>query len=101
MKSDEDAKENVFEGQIDDKIEVTHKTTLNQKVVQALKNIQALYNEDVNKIIEQVAQEENSKENLNVSINLATIAMVAKDTESTKDEPQTFNEACNHANAEL
>ena len=31
-------------------------------------------------------------------IDLATIATVAKDIKSTKDAPQTFNEAWNHPN---
>ena len=41
--------------EIDDNIEATPKTTLNQKVVYAIKNLQALYNEDANKIVKQVA----------------------------------------------
>ena len=36
------------------------------------------------------------KENLNFLIDLAIIAMVAKDTKPTKDKPQTFYQAWNH-----
>ena len=56
-KSDEEAKDIFFEEQVDDKIKVTPKTTLNPKVVHAMKNLQALYNNHANKIVKQAAQE--------------------------------------------
>ena len=48
--SDDEAKENFFGWQ---KIKVMPMTTLNQKLVQAMKNFQAWYDEDANKIVEQ------------------------------------------------
>ena len=65
------------------------------KVVQAMKKLQASYNDNANKIIKQAMQEKNAIENLNVLINLA---MVASNTKPTPEEPQTFNEAWNNPN---
>ena len=50
--------------------------------------------------LEQAAEEKREKENLIFLINSATIAMVAEDTKSTKDEPQTFYKALNHVTLE-
>ena len=50
-----EVEENIFEGQIEDKIEVTPKTKLNPKVARVIKNLQALYNEDAKKIVGQAA----------------------------------------------
>ena len=69
-------------------------------MLHAIKKLQAVYNEDANKLIKQVAQEKFAKQNLIILIAFATIAMVTEDKISTKDEPQTFNEAWNHANPE-
>ena len=63
------------------------------KVVQAMKKLQASYNENANKIVTEVTQEKSAKENLIFLINLATFVMVAEDTKQTEDEPQAFNEA--------
>ena len=60
FKSNEEAEENLFE-KVDDEIKVTPKTTFNSKAVHVKKNLQALYNKDANKIIEQPV---NEKENL-------------------------------------
>ena len=65
-----------------------------------MKKLQALHNEDDNKIVKEVAQEKASKENSNFLIDLATIAMVAEYTEPTKDDLQIFIKACNHPNPE-
>ena len=65
-----------------------------------MKKLQALYNDDANKIVEEAAQEKDVKENLNVLINFATIAKVAEDTKPMKDESRTFNKAWNHPNPE-
>ena len=51
LESKEEEKENLFEDQIDDEIHMTPKTTLNSKVVRAMKNLQASYNEDANMIV--------------------------------------------------
>ena len=57
LESNDEAEENLFEEQIQDEIEVIPKTTFNPKLVKAVKNLQALYNEDTNMIIEQALQE--------------------------------------------
>ena len=65
-----------------------------------MKNLQAPYNEDVNKIVEQAAQEKTTKEHLNFLIDLAIITMVVEDTMLMEDESQTFNKAWNHPSLE-
>ena len=72
-------------------------TTVNARVVCAMKKLQAPYNNDAKKIIEEAAQEQNEKENLIFLINLA---MVASNTKPIKDEPWMFNEAWNNLNPE-
>ena len=52
-----------FWGLVKDEIEACPKTTLNPKVVQAMKNLQASNIEDCNKIVEPVTQEESAQEN--------------------------------------
>ena len=59
MKS-KDKLDNFFEDQIEDEIEVTHKTTFNPKEIRAMKNFQALCNEVANKILEQAAMDPTS-----------------------------------------
>ena len=61
---------------------MTPKFTLSPEVEQAMKNFQALYNEDANKMVKEAAWE---KEILKFLIDLATIAMVAEDTKPTKN----------------
>ena len=58
-------------------------------MVQAIKKLQALHNDDVNKIGKETGQEKSAKENFYFLIDFATIAMVSEDTKLTKDEPQT------------
>ena len=77
---------------------MTPKTTLNPKVVHAIKNLQVLYNNDANNIVEQVAQEKKAKDFF--LMDLATFTMVANATKSTKDKQQTFNKTWNYANLE-
>ena len=55
-----------------------------------MKKHQALYNNDAKKIIKEAAEEKNEKENL---IFLIDLAMVAGNTKTIEDEPQTFNKA--------
>ena len=55
FKSDEEIEENLFDVDIDKNIEPTPKSTINAKVVQASKQLQVLYNDDANKIVEQAA----------------------------------------------
>ena len=49
-----------FDEDIDDQVKVAPQTTINTKVVQAMKKFQALYNDDENKIIEQATQEKSA-----------------------------------------
>ena len=82
--SDVKVNENLFNKDIDDENEATPKNTVNVKVVQIMKNMQAWYNKDANKIVKKVAQEKATKESLIFFIELATIAMVAIDTKLTE-----------------
>ena len=59
--------------------------------------LQALYNNNANKIVKEAAQGKNVKENLNFLINLAMIAVV---TQPIEDEPQAFKKAQSHPNPE-
>ena len=60
-KNNEEAKKNLFDEDINED-EVTLKTTVNTKVVQATKKLQASYNDYANKIVK-AAQEKSAKEN--------------------------------------
>ena len=62
-----------------------------------MKELQALNNNDSNKIVLEAAQEKSANEILNFLID---ITMVASNTKSTKDEPYMFNEAWNHPHDE-
>ena len=64
-----------------------------------MKKLQALYNKDAKKIVEEVAQKR-CKRIFDFLINLAIIAMVTEVTKPTEGEPQTFNKAWNHLNLE-
>ena len=48
---------NFFDEDIDNKVEATPQTTINAKVVPAIKKLQALYNHNANKILKQAAKE--------------------------------------------
>ena len=61
---------NISDKDIDDKVEKTPKTTINAKVVLTIKKLQALYNDDANKIIKKVTKEKSAIKNLNFLINL-------------------------------
>ena len=58
-----------------------------------MKKLQALYNEDANKIIEEATQDKKSIENLNFLIDLA---MLTSDTKPAPEEPMTFVKTWNH-----
>ena len=60
-------------------------------------NLQVLHNDIVNKIVEQATQEKSAKVDL---IFLIDLTMVAEDTKSMEDEPQTFYKAWSHPNHE-
>ena len=61
-KSKSDDKEKLFDDDVNEDTEVTPKTTVNAKVVWEMKKLQASYNDDTNKIIEEAAEEKNVKE---------------------------------------
>ena len=96
--SDDDIKnnnDNFFDEYIDDKVEVTSHTTINAKVVCAIKKLQALCNDDANKIVEQATKEKIVIENLNLLIDLT---MVTNKIKPVPKEPQIFNKASDHPN---
>ena len=56
--SNNKSKENHFDEDINEEIKADLKTTINIKVVHAMKKLQALYDDDANKIVKEAAQEE-------------------------------------------
>ena len=97
-KSDDGIKndnKNIFDDDINDEVEATTETTINAKVVLAMKKLQALYNDNANKFVEQTTKEKRAIKNLNFLID---IAMVTNDTKPIPEEPQTFNEAWDQPN---
>ena len=61
-------------------------------MIRAIKKLQASYNDDANKIIEE-GNHVKTTQNLNFLINLA---MVTTESVSIPEEPASFNEAWNH-----
>ena len=61
---------NCFDKDIDNEVEATPKTTINTKVVQAMKKLQALFNNSANKVIKQATQQKKAIENSNILISL-------------------------------
>ena len=59
-----------------------------------MKKLQALYNDDAKKIVEQATQEKSAIENKNFLIDLA---VVASNTKSIPEEPKTFTKAWIHS----
>ena len=86
--SDDKNDQNFLDEDVNDKIEVNPKTTINNKVVHAMKKLWALYNDDANEIIQQAAQEKSNIENMNFLIDLA---IVANNTKPTPEETLRFN----------
>ena len=68
------------------------KTPVNSKLIHALKKLQASYNNDANKIIEEGTNIKSTK-NLNFLIDLA---IITTESSPVPDEPASFNEALNH-----
>ena len=96
--SEEDVKnnkDNFLDEDIHDQVKIYPQTTVNSKVVQAMKKLQALYNEDANKNMEEATQDKAVKK-FNFLIDLA---MVTIDTMPVPEEPTTFAKAWNHPNA--
>ena len=87
---------NFFDNDINNQVKITPQTTINAKVVQAMKKLQALYNDNANKIIKQVTKEKGAIENLNFLINLA---MITTDTKPVSEEPKNLVKAWNHPNS--
>ena len=84
-----------FDEYIKDQVLASPKTTVNAKVIRAMKKLQALYNNDMNEIIKGAMQDKVAK-NLNFLINLA---MVTTNTMPVPKEPASFHEAGNYPNA--
>ena len=59
--SDDKNEEKVFDKDIVKEVKTTPKITVNAKVVHLIKTLQALYNDDANKIIKQTAKKGPSK----------------------------------------
>ena len=91
----ENNEENFFDEDIDDQVIASPKTTINAKVIQAVKKLQAFYNGNADKIVKDTTQVKVS-ENLNFLIELA---MVTTKTMLVPEEPASFNKACNHPDA--
>ena len=90
--SDEDFennKENFFDKDINNQAIASPKTTVNAKVIWAMKKFQASYNDDVEKIINEATQDKVA-ENSNFLIDLA---MITTDTMLVPVEPTSFNQA--------
>ena len=83
-------KDNFFDEDINDQVKVSPQTTINAKVVWAMRKLQASYNEDANKIIKEATQDKNAIENLNFLIDLV---MVTSDTKPVPEKPMTFTKA--------
>ena len=79
---------NVFHKDIDDKVTAAPKTTINTKVVWAMKKLQASYNDNANKIIKQSVKEKDAIKNLNLLMN---IDMVANKTKLTPEENPKYS----------
>ena len=58
-------------------------------MVRSINNLKDSHSEDGNRI-EQAKQEKAAEENLNVLMNLATIAVMAEDKVTTKEEPRNL-----------
>ena len=87
---------NFFDKDIDYQVKAAPQTTVNTKVVQAMKKLQALYNDDANKIVKQTTQEKSSIKNLDFLIDLA---MVTTGTKPAPEEPKIFTKTRNHPSA--
>ena len=88
IKKDFENNNNFFHEDIDHQVKITLQTIINAKVVWAMKRLQALYNDNANKIVKQ--------KKLYFLINFA---MVTTDTKPVPEETKTFTKAWNHPNA--
>ena len=57
--SKKDDEENLLNEDVNKEFKATPMTTINTKVIHVIKKLQALYNDDANKILEEAAQERN------------------------------------------
>ena len=100
--SETESDENEMDGDIhEDEVVPTRQTTVNTKVLRAMKKLSTSYNEDADKVIEQLSRNTNTEagrvngEN-EISNFLMDIAMIAKGLPDISDEPKSFQEAYNH-----
>ena len=93
--SDDDLENNeefFFDEDVDKQVIASPKTMINVKVIQAMKKLQASYNDDANKIIKEGTNVKTS-ENL---IFLIDLAMITTQSVSIPEESASFNKAWNH-----
>ena len=89
------SKDNFFDNYVDGQVKISLQTTVNVKVVQAMKKLEASYNVDANNIIDQATNEKSVIKNSNFLIDLS---MMTTNTKPVPEEPKTFSEAWNHPN---
>ena len=94
---EDECEENLIDDDIEQEVKATPNTTINDKMVQAIKKLQASYSDDANKTVKQATQEKCVIKNSNFLINLAR---VSSNTNPSLDELKTFNEAWNHFSKE-
>ena len=82
IKNDND---NFFDEDIDNKVKATPHTTINAKVIRAMKKMQASYNDDAKKIVLQAAKEKSAVKNLNFLIDLV---MATNYTKPVPEQPK-------------
>ena len=95
VKKTENDNEKFFDKDFNDEVEVTSQTTINAKMVRAMKKLQSSYNNGVNKIVEQAMKEKSAIKNLNFLINLTMMTIINK---PVPEEPITFNKAWDRPN---
>ena len=83
---------NFFEEDVNEQVIALPTTPINSKLIRAMKKLQASYNEDATKIIEEGTNVKTT-ENLNFLIDLA---MITTKSLPVPEEPTSFNEAWNH-----
>ena len=93
--SDDDLENNeeiFFDKDVNEQVKALPTTPIDSKLIWAMKKIQALYNDDANKIIKEGTHVKTTK-NLNFLVDLA---MITTESVSVPGEPTSFNEAWNH-----
>ena len=90
--SNHEEEENIFKEQIECKIEVTFKITLNPKAVRAIKNCKYCIMKMPLRLLSKMSKRSHQRK-FEFLIVLAIIVLVAGDTMLMEDEPHMFNKA--------